>query len=270
MRRHLVKIASHFFPNTVVNMAFRSLTNPQVMKLRKNEFAILDQAYISQYPFEEFRIQTYSWGNGSKKVLLVHGWEGQAGNFNDLIEQLLLADYSVYAFDGPSHGFSSRGTTSIVAFTKLVGEMIRFFAVDKVVSHSFGAVATTYALYTNQDLHLSKYALLTTPNEFSDRIDFIADKVGISDRIKQKLILKLEKELGIDVKTLKVSNWVQEVSVNEALILHDKGDRVLPLHVSQAVNERWDACSLEEVEGTGHFKILKEKRVLERIIAFLD
>jgi pimeloyl-ACP methyl ester carboxylesterase len=269
MKKQIIKLAGHLFPNVLVNMAFRSLTNPQVMKLRKNEFAVLELATKSQYAFENFRIQTYSWGKGRKKVLLVHGWEGQAGNFNTLIERLLLEDFSVYAFDGPSHGFSSRGTTSIVAFTKLVGEMIKFFAVDRVVSHSFGAVATTYALSTNPDLELDKYVLLTTPNEFSDRIDYVAEQVGISKRIKQKLILKLEKELGIDVKALKVSDWVQQVKVKKALILHDKNDRVLPLHVSQAVNAQWDACSLEEVEGTGHFKILKEKKVLDRIVTFL-
>ena len=185
------------------------------------------------------------------------------------MNRLLLEDYTIYAFDGPSHGLSSRGPTSILAFTKLVGEMIRLYEVDRVVSHSFGAVATTYALSTNQDLELKKYALLTTPNEFAHRIDYVAEQVGISTRIKDKLILKLEKELGVDVKSLKVSDWVQQVKVKDALILHDKHDRVLPLYVSQEENAKWDACNLEEVEGTGHFKILKEKKVLERIVSFL-
>jgi pimeloyl-ACP methyl ester carboxylesterase len=269
MKKQFIRLAGHLFPNAVVNMAFRSLTNPQVMKLRKSEFAILERATKAHYHFEGFRIQTYTWGNGKKKVLLVHGWEGQAGNFSELIDRLLLEDYTVYAFDGPSHGLSSRGATSILAFTKLVAEMIRLYDVDRVVSHSFGAVATTYALSTNQDLQLNKYALLTTPNEFAHRIDYVAEQVGISNEIKNKLILKLEKELGVDVKALKVSDWVQQVKVKDALILHDKHDRVLPIDVSQQVNAKWDVCNLEEVEGTGHFKILKEKKVLERIVNFL-
>ena len=62
MKKQFIRLAGHFFPNAVVNMAFRSLTNPQVMKLRKSEFDILERATKATYPFEDFNIQTYTYG----------------------------------------------------------------------------------------------------------------------------------------------------------------------------------------------------------------
>jgi pimeloyl-ACP methyl ester carboxylesterase len=270
MKKQFVRLVGLIFPKVLVNFAYKALTNPQILKLRSNELAVLEKASKNNYSFGTFSIKTYQWGSGSRKVLLIHGWEGQAGNFSDMVLRLIKEDYTVFSFDGPSHGFSSRGPTSLLAFTDLVGEMIRHFGVEKVVSHSFGGVATTYALYKDRDLRLSKYVMLTTPDKFSDRIDTLSQKVGISSKIKKKLISRLEAETGLDVQKVKVSDWVKEINVAKALILHDKNDRVLPISVSKAVNDKWEACILEEVEGTGHFAILREPKVLDRVLSFLN
>ena len=148
----------------MVSFAYNQLANPQIRKLRDNELRTLENAEQEDFPFQGFNIKLYTWKGGSKKVLLIHGWEGQAGNFSDLIESLIKYDYTIYSFDGPSHGFSSKGKTSLFEFTELVGVLIKKFEVTDLVSHSFGGVATTYALYNNPDIEIDKYALLTTPD----------------------------------------------------------------------------------------------------------
>ncbi len=202
--------------------------------------------------------------------MLIHGWGGQAGNFSDLIEKLLANNYTVLAFDGPSHGFSSRGKTSLFEFTELVGVLIRKWNVEKLISHSFGGVATTYSLAQNPDLKISKYVLLTTPNSFAERIDDISKRVGITQNVQKKLIEKVESEIEIKVADLNVSDFVKIASVEKALILHDKADTVIDISQSRAVHENWANCELEELEGTGHFRILRTEKVLDRVIGFLD
>ena len=64
------------------------LTNSQIRKLRTNELVTLEKANKAKYKFKDFDIQLYIWKGGEKNVLLIHGWEGQAGNFLDLIEKL--------------------------------------------------------------------------------------------------------------------------------------------------------------------------------------
>lgn len=269
MRKTIIRTLSSLAPGLVTNFAYQQLTNPQLRKLREHELEVLQQAEQRELDFAGFQIKTYHWAGGGDKVLLIHGWEGQAGNFGDLVEHLQAEDFDIYAFDGPSHGFSSRGETSLFEFTKLVAVMIRQVQPAHLVSHSFGGVATSYALFANPDLSIRKYALLTTPDKFSQRIADVAQQVGITEGVKQRLIQRLETEIQLDVNTLNVSRFVQSIQVEQALILHDKNDRVIPIQQSRSVSQNWTACTLEEIEGTGHFRILRTGFVLKRVVDFL-
>ena len=239
-------------------------------KLRSNELATLNKAKKEKIDFQGFEIQFYTWGKGAKKVLLIHGWEGQAGNFSDIIEQLLVHDFTVYSFDGPSHGFSSKGSTSLFEFTELVGYLIRIYQARNLISHSFGGVATTYALFKDKDLEIDKYALITTPDKFTERINDVSDMVGLSNGVKKRLISRIEKETKLDVKSLNVSDFVKSINVTQSLIIHDKNDTVIPIGRSKNVHKNWSASKFKEIEGTGHFRILREREVIDTVIEFLN
>ena len=55
----------------------------------------------------------------------------------------------------------------------------------------------------------------------------------------------------------------------QALILHDKADKVIDISQSRNVFQNWPQCQMEEIEGTGHFRILRTESVLERVVDFL-
>lgn len=270
--KQLVKIASTLFPNVLANFAYEQLTNPQVRKLRPHEQIILDQAQKERVKFRGFDIQMYKWGQPiNEAIFLVHGWEGQAGNFSDLIPQLLAANYYVIAFDGPAHGFSSKGKTSPFDFKDLVAQLIKKYNFKKLISHSFGGVATTAALFDNPQLSIDKYILLTTPDKFSQRIDTVVKNVGVTQKVKELLIQRIETEKNIEIQSLSVSKYVKEIKVNKALIIHDKHDKVIPLAYAEEVCNNWGAsCQLKVIEGTGHFRILRTKSVIQDIITFLN
>lgn len=264
-----VRLASSIFPKPFADKAFDKLVNPQIHRLRPHEEEVLEEAEKNDLAFRSFKIKTYTWNRGNEPVLLIHGWEGQAGNFADLIEHLVKSDFTVYAFDGPSHGFSSTGETSLLEFKDLVAIMIEKTGAKKLVSHSFGGVATTAALFENTDLEIEKYALLTTPDRFTQRLDQVSEQFGISRKVKNELAERMEKLTGVSVKDLNVSDWVKAVNVREARIWHDKDDRVIGADQSRGVNAAWSNSSLVEVEGTGHFRILRTESVLEEVTAFL-
>ena len=250
-------------------MAYHKLTHPQIRKLRDNELKVLDKSKTEDIDFEGFKIRTYAWGTDGEEVLLIHGWEGQAGNFSDLIEGLLEEGFVVRAFDGPCHGFSSQGQTSMFEFCELVGELIKRYQVKKLVSHSFGGVATTYALYANPEMKIDNYVLLTTPDKFSERIDDVMQQYGISEKVKIRLINKLEKENNFKVEDMSVSDFVKTIKVDKSLIIHDKNDGVLPMSQSKNVHKNWPNSEFLEVEGTGHFRILRTEKVIDKVIEFL-
>lgn len=271
MQRLFVQFFSFLFPSKVADFAYKKLTSPQVQKLRANEMEVLAKAQSETVKFLGFDIKTYQWGNPNhEKILLIHGWEGQAGNFADLINRLLESEYYVLSFDGPSHGYSSKGSTSLIEFSELVGTLINYYQTKKLVSHSFGGVATTYALYKAPTLQIDKYALLTTPDKFSQRIDDVAQKTGISNKVKKKLKDRIQSELEIDIADLNVSSFVQKIKVNQSMILHDKNDRIIPIAQSKNVSAQWANCQFVPIEGTGHFRILRTNSVLNKVIAFMD
>ena len=268
-KKKLVSILSNLFPETFTNIAFDKLTNPQLIKLRDSEKDVLDLAQQKDIAFKGFRIRTYHWPGEGEAVLLIHGWEGQAGNFADLIQKLMAKGFNVHAFDAPAHGYSSQGRTSPFEFSELVAKLLIDVPVNTIVSHSFGGVAISYALFQNPHLTLKKAVLVTTPDRFADRISDVAQKVGVSEKVQQRLVKRMQ-AANIDVSNFNVSDFVKKIHVESALILHDKHDRVIPIHQSRNVHANWPQAQFLEVEGTGHFRILRTPEVLDRIVAFID
>jgi len=266
----LTELISGLVPNLFVKMAFSKLTNPQVRKLRDRELEILKTAHEEDFKFKSFNIKTYQWAGNNDSVLLIHGWEGQAGNFCDLIKKLQAQGFNIYAFDAPAHGFSSKGKTSFFEFMELAGVLIKKFNVSKLISHSFGGVATTYALYTNQDIKIDKYALITTPDKFIERIEDVTKQYGLHEKVVSRLVNKIETEYKINVYALSVSNFVKEISVNQAIIFHDINDRVIPIERSRNVYKNWGNATFQDVNGTGHFRILRDENVLDSIVKFIS
>ena len=269
LTRSMVLILSRVFPDLFVKLAFNRLVNPQVRKLRVREAKVLETAHQEVFRFRDFDIKLYRWDGYKEGILLVHGWEGQAGNFADLILKLQAKGFTIYTFDGPSHGDSSVGETSLFEFADLVGELINKFKVRKLVSHSFGGVATTYALANNPPLEIDRYALITTPDKFRERIEDVANQYGIHPRVVRKLVHKLENKYGVVVGDLNVSVFVQEANVKNAYIIHDRNDQVIPIERSRNVHRHWPQAEFEEVSGTGHFRILRDERVLESVVDFI-
>ncbi len=269
MTKKIVQIFSGLFPNFFVKIAFDKLANPQIRKLREREVEILNTAIKQDFSFMEFDIKTYHWTGSKESILLIHGWEGQAGNFSDLILKLKKEEFNIFSFDAPSHGFSSKGQTSLFEFTELVGTLIRKYNVRKLISHSFGGVATTLALFNNQDIEIDKYALITTPDKFIERIEDVSIQYGINKKVIQKLIQKLENDYEIIVNQMNVSDFVKEIKVKESIIFHDKADKVIPITRSKNVHKNWKQSTFKEVEGTGHFRILRDENVLNQVVNFI-
>ena len=174
------------------------------------------------------------------------------------------------AFDGPSHGFSSKAETSLFEFSSLVGLILKKYNPAKIISHSLGGVVTTYALYNNPEIQIDKYLLLTTPDRFDQRIDDIARTVGISEGVKKKLISKVEHELNVVVADFTVSDFVQKINVKSALIIHDENDQIIPINQSATVCANWEVCSIKPIKGTGHFRILSTPSVIKDVVDYMQ
>ena len=262
-------VIARLFPAIFVRKAYQYLTTPMVFKIRPHETEVLNQAEKETLAFNGFAIQLYRWGTGTTRVLLVHGWEGHAGNFADLVPPLLAKNFSVVAFDGPSHGASSKGKTSSFEFTDLVTNLIQKFEPQHLVSHSFGSVAALISTGSHPELKLEKYVGVTVPNKLRERLEEIAAYLGLPYIVVTRLIEKIEANHDIEVDKVNVQDYAPKSSFQKALLLHDVNDRVLPVERSKEVASNWPVATFEEVHNTGHYRILRTPEVLDRIVSFL-
>lgn len=270
MKKRINQVFSWAFPKQAAKIALQKLVMPQVRVSRAAEKEVVDSAEKTMYKFNGFDIQTYCWKGGNKSILLIHGWEGQAGNFSSLVPMLLNEGYTVYAFDAPSHGNSSRGKTNLFEYTNLVGQLIKKYNVRQLVSHSFGGVAVTYALFKHPEIEIDTFVLFTTPDKFSERVKEVLMQNGMHPSVEKHLIDNFISESGNDPYKLNVSEFVKHLTVGKVLILHDKNDRVIPISRSRNVQKNWKNCTLVELENTGHFRILHDLLALQYAIDFLN
>src|SRR6185295_1815526 len=69
-------------------------------------------------------LAAWRWGDGPA-VLLVHGWEGHAGQLAAFVEPLLARGLSAVAFDAPAHGSSRGDHVTLFDFADAVADVAR-------------------------------------------------------------------------------------------------------------------------------------------------
>ncbi|MEO0899803.1 MAG: alpha/beta fold hydrolase [Bacteroidota bacterium] len=270
MQKQLIGLTAKLFPNFFIKKAIQGLTTPKIYEMRDSEKELLASAEQGKEEIEGFQIQTYNWPGEGKKILMIHGWEGQAGNFAFIVDRLLPQGYNLFSFDGPAHGNSSKGPTSPFHFSQVVAEMIRRVEPDYLITHSFGGVATVFALSQNPDIEIEKCLLYSVPDRFKDRIHDIATMVGLPESVEAKLMVEVANIWGMDPESQNVSDLVAKTNVKKAMIIADRGDKITKFAYSENVAKKWPIAQFEAVEGTGHFRILKTEFVLEKMEAFIN
>lgn len=252
------KVMNTLFPSVLAKQVYQFMSNPRVKKLRDFEDEILDQAAQTILKFKKFDIQTYAWGNPKDKVaLLVHGWEGQAGNFGAMVDILLSKNYYVVAFDGPSHGRSSKGNTSMFEFSELATIFINKYKPTTILSHSFGSVTSIVAMSNTTEIPIHQWLVVTTPHDFKDRIEQVSETLGVGNRTVKRVIELIEADMGVSIDTLNIENYGPKVKhVENALIVHSKTDRIIPINSSRIAHKAIRQSELIELDNLGHYSIL--------------
>jgi predicted alpha/beta-fold hydrolase len=263
--RMYFKFLDLLFPLLAARKVYRLMSNPRIHKLREFETRALDRSTMEKVKFNGFDIQKYAWGSADNPVaLLIHGWEGQAGNFGAMIDLLLDKGYHVIAYDAPAHGKSSKGKTSMFEYADFVTERLKVHKPEIILSHSFGSVTAAFALKENPDVQVRQWYLITTPYHFRDRINEMAEFIGVSDRTIRRLIENLEKEINIPLNDLNMEVYGGNLkNLGEAFIIHSTSDRVIPIEKARLAHQAIPQSKLIELENLGHYRILWSKQLLD-------
>ena len=261
-----IRFLSFIAPKIAANIAFKLFCTPINKKLREREIEVIKTAQADDIKFEDTFIKKYTWGNGPKIALLVHGWESNAGSLGAFVKLLNDHDYKVIAFDCPAHGQSGGKQTTLFRNSDaalLICNQIGH--IDVAITHSFGSVVLMNAILHNKKLSLKKLIMITTPNAMQKAFDDFYHLLNINNHVKKLIEEKVEKMYHVKIKDMTASTLCHKIHLDHVMIIHDKQDKVIPYHNAETVAKSLKNCLLVPIENAGHYKILWDKRVIEMV-----
>ena len=254
----MIKHLQYVFPDLVARKIYKHMSSPRKRKLIAHEEKMINSAYKEVIDYKGVSLMRYEWGKDNyKTAYLVHGWEGQTGNFVSVIPVLLEANYRVISIDAPSHGNSSIGKMNMFEFSKILVSQFEKEQPELVVSHSFGSVNVGKALKTLPKLKIKLWLMVTTPNNFKSRINELTSNFNLRKKVTLKLIKKIEEDVNENIDDLNMVSYCNQLkNVDKAIIVHSKADKVLPIKGAIEVTKSFKQSTLYMLEGLGHYSIL--------------
>jgi pimeloyl-ACP methyl ester carboxylesterase len=229
--------------------------------------AILDRASTEVEMVDGNKIVHYIWGNGEPRVLLVHGWCGNAGQVGPLADALVAAGFTVVAMDLPAHGDSEGEQASVVHFARVIEAADRRYGpFVAVAAHSLGAGATAIAL--SQGVVCEGLVLINPIVTYTTIWRLSEELFGASKEQIQAVARAAGDWLGIPLDETELATLAPGLS-GRLLVIHDEQDRGTPVSESEALVAVWPGAELVKMQGLGHTRILSDEGTVRRTVAFV-
>jgi len=247
---------------------FKVFTTPKFQKIREREKVLLEEINskvtiegISSTYFEESR------GNGPY-VLLLHGWEGNAGNMLPFVNPLIEEGFNVVIPNAPAHYTSSGENCTLRDYQKIVIEYIKRFDVKVIISHSFGSAAGLLALQDINKKQIRKIISISAPNKLIDVISDFTSLFKLSLNQKKAFNKYVENTLNLPFQEAVLSDILSKLEI-ETLVIHDKNDRVMSVDNAYRIANSHKGNQLFLTENLGHYRILWDTNILDKAMSFI-
>ena len=256
------------FPKSSAKILLDLFSTPRSRVIRKMEIEILNKAKVIDIKFNKSIVKLYQWGEGDKYILLSHGWESNAGSLGAFVNPFLEKGFKVISFDSPAHGSSEGTKANMLIFKELVYVIIEKFGLPEVtIGHSLGANVLILLSYQN-NIEFKKTILISPFNQMNSIFKGFQNIVKFPNSLYNKMIDLAEERIDIQLRDLEFGELGNQTSLNEVLLMHDKGDKITPVSHSESMNQQWEKLKFIPIEGSGHYKILWNKEVIQNAVDF--
>ncbi len=213
------------------------------------------------------------WGEGPA-VYLLHGWAGHREQLAAFVPGLVGRGFKVVAFDAPSHGGSGSGafgarSSSIPEFAGALHAVVAEHGIaEGIVAHSLGSVAAAVALCDG--LRAERVVMIAPMASPASYARYFALVLGFGPRTLRRLTRRVERRVGAPMHHFDVPELGKAVQMPPTLIVHDRGDRSIPVTDGIAIAEAWTSARLRVTSGLGHRRLLREPEVVDAVVDFID
>ncbi|MGL2986134.1 alpha/beta hydrolase [Flavobacterium sp. RSSA_27] len=214
------------------------------------------------------KVMVYHFGNGDRKVLLVHGWSGRGTQLCKIADELVRHNFTTVSFDAPAHG-KSPGKTSVMSdFIASILEINKQFGpFEAIIGHSLGGMSALNAI--KKGLKVNSATIIGSGDVVQDIIDDFISKLKISPKISIQLRTYFETKYNVIMDDFSAYKAASSIAI-PILIIHDQNDTEVPVTSGIHIHEHCKNGTLLLTNNLGHRKILGDKEVIETIIEFVN
>ncbi|WP_405859302.1 alpha/beta hydrolase [Streptomyces sp. NBC_00090] len=271
--RTVLNTAARVAPGPAGRLAFHLFVRPLGRpRPRPEEQALFAAARTGSLHVRGKEVVTYAWGDGRRPVLLVHGWSSRASRLTAFAEGLLDRGYSPVAFDAPGHGESSGRASNIIEYREIIRELHgRHGDFDAVVAHSFGVLATHFAL--RDGVRAGRLVGVGGVGSFSMLLASFQGGFCVGESVVRRMREHVERrvapgEPGI-WERFDADRSAAELDL-PVLLFHDEGDDMVPLaQARRLARAHGDRARLVVTRGLGHRRILTDPGVVAEALDFV-
>ena len=254
-------------------------TSPKALRmLERARRVAISHAQILEWPQlhrPPIKLAGYVWdgtrsdANNAPTVLLVHGWELQAGRMGAFVPPLLAAGFRVAALDMPAHGQSEGSQATMLDWAEAIKNAVQQIGqVTAVIGHSFGGMSAAWLLGHEQNLGVEKLVLIAGATD----VEFLVRSSLQAQDATPESIQALR-----EVFRRRVGRWPAEFDAAQAsahlnipaLVVHDVRDPIVPFSHGEVYARTLPNARLIATSGLGHTAVLRDADVLATVAAFL-
>lgn len=253
-------------PSLAGRLGERVFFRPPHRPLAAVDLEVLARARAFTVTSEGRPVRAWQWGAGPV-VMLVHGWGGAGGRFSSLVDPILAAGCSAVTYDGPGHGFTGRGLSSVPEMARALDAVVaQVGAPDAIIAHSFGGVVTALALAGG--LTPRRVALLAPAADPLRFFDEFVRVLKLSPRTGAALRAHSERRIRFDWDRLDVLPVFARAK-SPVLVVHDREDETIPMEEGRRIAAAWPGAEFVPTAGLGHRGVLRDPAVVARAVSFV-
>ncbi|MCC6289458.1 MAG: alpha/beta fold hydrolase [Chitinophagaceae bacterium] len=250
--------------------AFKLFCTPQ-KRVQKKPSPIIDKAAIVHLKMDGLNIYGYRWNHpAQKKVLIAHGFESSAINFEGFVLPLIKKGYEVMAFDAPAHGLSDGKQIMLPVYINMLNEVHKAFGpFDAYIAHSLGGLAVVHFLQNIPHHPDTRLVLLAPATEITSVMDRFFSLLKLNDKVRQAFNKWSEEVTGISMANAAIHPSLKNIQA-KILWLHDTEDDITPYKDVEKIKPTdFPGIKFIVSSGLGHRKIYRDAQSVKAITDFL-
>lgn len=266
-------VLSYISPKLASKQAFNFFQTVRIKTIKKREKPFFEQAKHYTFTFNNEIIDAYKFGGDSKDiVVLVHGWDSNAGCMYGFVKELLKEGKQILSFNLPAHGFHNTKKTNIYHSKNVLKTFLQQlpqYDTLSIISHSFGSAITAYAL-SETNIKTNHLVFLTSPNHIIEIFEDYKKLIGLNDKAYNLLIQLTDNVLNEPIHQLAIQSKLKQCAFNHLHLIHDKQDKVIPFKNSIEINREINNSTIYAFEKIGHYRMLWNDEVINQTIKCLS